>query len=342
MISKLTTAWPRFRALPIWFQVAGWLFLWPALVALLLLSGGTARWRPLAAGTSFVILGFFWSAMCAGTFEGPSEVPEPPSETSVSSTSTLAATAVTASTTSTSAGTPAVAPTQTAAPPPTTVSAGEAVTTSATQTATSSLTSWEVTRIIDGDTLEVVVTDGAIETVRIIGIDTPERGECGFSEASDGLARLVLGHEVTLSPGAQDDRDRYGRILRYVDILGVDAGLELIRGGFAIARYDSRDGYGRHPREDLYVSADAASLPICAGQPAAPQTPTTTTPTPTAIPTASLTATPSPIATATAAAPSAYYANCTEARAAGVTPLYRGDPGYRSGLDRDNDGIACE
>lgn len=39
---------------------------------------------------------------------------------------------------------------------------------------------------------------------------------------------------------------------------------------------------------------------------------------------------------------SAYYKNCTEARKAGVTPIYRGQPGYRSALDRDNDGIACE
>ena len=39
---------------------------------------------------------------------------------------------------------------------------------------------------------------------------------------------------------------------------------------------------------------------------------------------------------------SVYYANCAEARAAGAAPLYRGQPGYRSGLDRDNDGIACE
>lgn len=37
-----------------------------------------------------------------------------------------------------------------------------------------------------------------------------------------------------------------------------------------------------------------------------------------------------------------YYENCTAARAAGVTPLHTGDPGYRSGLDRDHDGIACE
>lgn len=39
---------------------------------------------------------------------------------------------------------------------------------------------------------------------------------------------------------------------------------------------------------------------------------------------------------------SAYYPNCKAARAAGAAPLYRGDPGYRSELDRDGDGIACE
>jgi hypothetical protein len=39
---------------------------------------------------------------------------------------------------------------------------------------------------------------------------------------------------------------------------------------------------------------------------------------------------------------STYYTNCTAARAAGVTPLYRGDPGYDSHLDRDGDGVACE
>jgi hypothetical protein len=39
---------------------------------------------------------------------------------------------------------------------------------------------------------------------------------------------------------------------------------------------------------------------------------------------------------------SVYYANCAAARAAGAAPLYRGEPGYRSGLDRDGDGVACE
>ncbi|GAC57442.1 hypothetical protein GOHSU_19_00470 [Gordonia hirsuta DSM 44140 = NBRC 16056] len=37
-----------------------------------------------------------------------------------------------------------------------------------------------------------------------------------------------------------------------------------------------------------------------------------------------------------------YYKNCTEARAAGAAPIYRGQPGYSSKLDGDGDGIACE
>ncbi|WP_324644387.1 GmrSD restriction endonuclease domain-containing protein [Pseudarthrobacter sp. LT1] len=37
-----------------------------------------------------------------------------------------------------------------------------------------------------------------------------------------------------------------------------------------------------------------------------------------------------------------YYANCSEAVAAGAAPLYAGTPGYRSGLDGDGDGVACE
>ncbi len=37
-----------------------------------------------------------------------------------------------------------------------------------------------------------------------------------------------------------------------------------------------------------------------------------------------------------------YYANCDEMREASVAPIREGEPGYRSGLDRDSDGVACE
>ncbi|WP_262387046.1 excalibur calcium-binding domain-containing protein [Streptomyces sp. TRM49041] len=51
------------------------------------------------------------------------------------------------------------------------------------------------------------------------------------------------------------------------------------------------------------------------------------------------TPTPTP-AKKTADAP--YYRNCDAVRAAGAAPLHRGSPGYRAGLDRDGDGVACE
>ncbi|WP_372451419.1 GmrSD restriction endonuclease domain-containing protein [Mycolicibacter acidiphilus] len=50
---------------------------------------------------------------------------------------------------------------------------------------------------------------------------------------------------------------------------------------------------------------------------------------------------PAPFAAA-AAPDDAYFPNCAAARAAGVAPLHTGEPGYRPGLDRDGDGIACE
>ncbi len=112
-----------------------------------------------------------------------------------------------------------------------------------------------VTNVVDGDTIDVA---GA-GRIRVIGIDTPERGACGFESATLAMAALVNGREVALVPGAVDDVDRYGRLLRYVDVGAVDAGLSLIDDGWAIARYDSRDGYGRHPREDAYVAADRAA-----------------------------------------------------------------------------------
>lgn len=50
---------------------------------------------------------------------------------------------------------------------------------------------------------------------------------------------------------------------------------------------------------------------------------------------------PQPAPAPPAPAP-AYYANCSAAKAAGAAPLYRGQPGYGSHLDRDGDGVACE
>src|SRR4051794_28356599 len=72
-----------------------------------------------------------------------------------------------------------------------------------------------VTRVIDGDTL--VIADG--RHVRLIGIDTPEKDECGYRAATVALRELVEGRRVRLpNPRSVQDQDRYDRLLRYVDL----------------------------------------------------------------------------------------------------------------------------
>ncbi len=139
-----------------------------------------------------------------------------------------------------------------------------------------SVTAWAtatVNRVVDGDTVDV----SGFGRVRVKGIDAPEVGECGHDEATERLAQLVLGRQVSLVPGGRDDRDRYDRLLRYLDLGGTDAGRDLIGAGLAVARYDSRDGYGAHPREGDYIRLDvqapnktcpAALPPAAASQPA--------------------------------------------------------------------------
>ena len=117
-----------------------------------------------------------------------------------------------------------------------------------------------VGKVVGGGTVDV----RGVGRVRVLGIDTPERGECGFGPATSYLKTLVLGRTVALvSPDGSDDEDRYGRKLRYLDVDGTDAGLAEIMAGLARARYDSRDGYGAHPREQVYIAADTAAPSTC-------------------------------------------------------------------------------
>ncbi len=111
--------------------------------------------------------------------------------------------------------------------------------------------------VVDGDTVET-----SLGTVRLIGIDSPELGECGHDEASMAIGRVVsVGEVVTLElPEGQNDRDSYGRLLRYVITeSGADLGRMQVEAGNAIARYDSTDGYPAHPRQADYRAAQIAS-----------------------------------------------------------------------------------
>jgi micrococcal nuclease len=97
-----------------------------------------------------------------------------------------------------------------------------------------------VVRVVDGDTIHVRV-DGREETVRDIGVDTPESVkpgtpvQCFAKKASAFNHRLVDGEKVRLVRDAEA-RDRYGRLLAYVyrarDNRFVNA--TLVRRGYAV------------------------------------------------------------------------------------------------------------
>jgi micrococcal nuclease len=78
-----------------------------------------------------------------------------------------------------------------------------------------------VTHVVDGDTIDVDLPDGSEDTVRYIGIDTPETVkpdtpvQCGGPKAHAVNDRLVEGRTVTLRFDAER-RDVYGRMLAYV------------------------------------------------------------------------------------------------------------------------------
>lgn len=95
----------------------------------------------------------------------------------------------------------------------------------------------QVIRVIDGDTIEVI-TNGNIERVRYIGMDTPELDQQFGSEAAIANSNLVENQTVTLYKD-YSERDQYGRLLRYVFVDGIFVNLELIYAGFAEAiRYE--------------------------------------------------------------------------------------------------------
>jgi endonuclease YncB( thermonuclease family) len=99
-----------------------------------------------------------------------------------------------------------------------------------------SLISAALAEVVDGDTIDVRL-DHTIERVRYYGVDTPERGERCYEEATVRNRDLV-GSEVLLLPDARD-RDPHGRLLRYVFTPeGQSVGAQLVSEGLAVAWRD--------------------------------------------------------------------------------------------------------
>lgn len=97
-----------------------------------------------------------------------------------------------------------------------------------------------VVDIVDGDTIKVII-NGATYSLRYIGIDTPENTtekEYYGQEATNRNAELVYAKAVTLYSDVSD-KDRYGRLLRYVFVEDQFINLMLVQEGYASAyRYE--------------------------------------------------------------------------------------------------------
>ncbi len=99
-----------------------------------------------------------------------------------------------------------------------------------------------VERVIDGDTIVIENTDSLCSqhenlsrgktSVRLLGINSPERGEFYYGEAKDFVEDLVLGKDTRLEFG-KEKYDKYNRVLAYVFVGNKNVNLELVEKGLA-------------------------------------------------------------------------------------------------------------
>jgi micrococcal nuclease len=115
----------------------------------------------------------------------------------------------------------------------------------------------KVADVVDGDTISFMCNGKRIK-IRITGIDTPEvvdprkTVQCFGKEASKKMKELATGKEITLwRSKVGDNKDKYGRLLRYINLGGYDLGLKMISEGYAFS-------YKAYPHDKLekYNSAE--------------------------------------------------------------------------------------
>ena len=111
-----------------------------------------------------------------------------------------------------------------------------------------------VERVIDGDTIVVENV-----SVRLLGINSPERGEQYYKEAKEFLEGVVLNKTAMLKFG-KEKQDRYNRTLAYVFVENKNLNLELIRNGFANFYFPSgKDIY----YEDFKSAWEECEINLC-------------------------------------------------------------------------------
>lgn len=186
----------------------------------------------------------------------------------------------------------AVAPTDTVARRPTRTP----VATSAARSSEAGGPLYRVERVVDGDTVAIAM-GGGTETLRLIGMDTPETRDprkpvqCFGREASARAERLLAGTRVRIAGDpTQDTRDRYGRLLAYVYTEGGELYNErMIREGYAHeytyqAPYRFQARFRLAEREARELGRGLWSPDTCGGDTTQPADGRARNPTPTRIP----------------------------------------------------------
>ncbi len=206
-----------------------------------------------------------------------------------------------------------------------------------------------VADVIDGDTIKISI-DGKDETLRLIGLDTPETVDprkpvqCFGKEASDKAKELLLGRQIRIeSDVSQDTRDKYGRLLMYVYR---DDGLfynkHMIEQGYAY-EYTYEIAYKYQSEfKSAEISAKTNQRGLWAPTVCEEGATTTSTPTPVSNPSS----TSSTTTNGGNYSCSANIYNCpdfsTQTEAQNVFLACGGINNDVHGLDQDKDGEACE
>jgi len=205
---------------------------------------------------------------------------------------------------------------------------------------------YPVVHVADGDTVTVSYR-GRDESVRIIGIDSPEHvdpntpDECWGARASSAATSMLTGRRVALVfDPTQGRRDAYGRLLAYVQVPGLgDFGLAQLRRGNAVeytydtayqrqARYRSAERTSRSTGKGLWAPCGGADKPLrLAPEPVKPK--------------------PKPAGPRPGGACAPGYRPCVPPSPPDVDCSDVDGPVYVTGtdpheLDSDGDGIACE
>jgi micrococcal nuclease len=115
-----------------------------------------------------------------------------------------------------------------------------------------------VLRVIDGDTLVARLEGAEVErkeTIRLLNVNTPEKDQPGFGEASEALKALVRGGTIALEfaePNVEK-RDGFGRLLAFVLADGKNVNVEMMRQGWT-KLYTK---YGKGRLHERFVAAEA-------------------------------------------------------------------------------------